>query len=150
MEWIDSGGFSDPEAAKETLLRQFADWDASLTGLVRDADGPLVPRELYAPPVEHRWPRVPGVALLGDAAHLMSPFAGEGADLAMLDGAGPAPAIVRHRDGTEKALAAYEEALFPRGVEKAGETAGSLEMLFGSEDPVAGLVSLRADAPQEG
>ncbi|MGW4921699.1 FAD-dependent oxidoreductase [Streptomyces parvulus] len=141
-DWLDSVDFSDAGAAAAAVLRRFDGWDESLTTLVADADGPLVPRKLHALPADHRWERVPGVTLLGDAAHLMSPFAGEGANLAMLDGAELGGALAAHGDDTEKALAAYEQDLFPRSGAKAAESAASLELLLGSGDPVGQLIAL--------
>jgi 2-polyprenyl-6-methoxyphenol hydroxylase-like FAD-dependent oxidoreductase len=135
-EWLDGIDFTDTEAAKARVLEHFADWDKSLRALLADADGQLVPRRIHALPVGHRWERVPGVTLLGDAAHLMSPFAGEGANLALLDGAELGLALAAHPHDTEAALTAYEEKLFPRSEAKAAESAAGGELLF------------RADAPQ--
>ncbi|WP_405962643.1 FAD-dependent monooxygenase [Streptomyces sp. NBC_00723] len=136
-EWADRIDFGDAEAAKGHVLEHFADWDKSLRALVADADGPLVPRLIHALPVGHRWDRVPGVTLLGDAAHLMSPFAGEGANLAMLDGAELGLALAAHPGEREAALAAYEEKLFPRGEAAAAASAHSSVALFAEDAPQA-------------
>ncbi|CAM5551776.1 Flavin-dependent monooxygenase OS=Streptomyces paromomycinus OX=92743 GN=GKJPGBOP_07815 PE=3 SV=1 [Streptomyces rimosus subsp. rimosus] len=66
----------------------------------------------------------------------MSLFAGEGADLAMLDGAELGRAVAAHPGDTEAALAAYEQALFPRSEAAAARSAANLQTRF------------RADAPQ--
>ncbi|WP_431873410.1 FAD-dependent oxidoreductase [Amycolatopsis sacchari] len=136
QDWLSGLDFTDTARAKAAVLAEFADWDESLRALIAEADGPLVRREIHALPVGHRWERVPGVTLLGDAAHVMSPFAGEGANLAMQDGAELGLALAAHPGDTEAALAAYERALFPRAEHAAAESARSMEIMF------------RADAPQ--
>lgn len=135
-EWLDGIDLTDAEAAKAYVLDHFTGWDKSLRALVADADGPLIPRRIHALPVGHHWQRVPGVTLLGDAAHLMSPFAGEGANLALLDGAELGLALTARPGDTEAALAAYEDKMFPRSERSADESARNGVLLF------------RADAPQ--
>ncbi|MET8029380.1 FAD-dependent oxidoreductase [Streptomyces avermitilis] len=134
------------DIAKKTLLTHFEDWDDRLRALIADADGALVPRLIHALPVDHRWERTPGVTLLGDAAHLMSPFAGEGANLALLDGAELATALAAHPADPESALTAYERSLFPRSHRSAGESAANLTFMFGP-DPVRKLVELMTSHP---
>lgn len=135
--WTASVDFTDHAAAKAAVLSHFDGWSDRLRALVADADGDLIPRLIHALPVEHSWPRVPGVTLLGDAAHLMSPFAGEGANLAMLDGAELGLALARHPDDVERALAAYEAELFPRSAELAAGSAQNLENCFRADAPAA-------------
>jgi 2-polyprenyl-6-methoxyphenol hydroxylase-like FAD-dependent oxidoreductase len=135
--WSTGGeiDFADTEKAKIALLEYFADWHEDFRGLITGADGALVPRPIHALPVGHQWDRIPGVTLVGDAAHLMSPFAGEGANLAMQDGAELALAIAANPGSAEDALAKYEQALFPRSAESADQSAQGLAMCFNPESP---------------
>jgi 2-polyprenyl-6-methoxyphenol hydroxylase-like FAD-dependent oxidoreductase len=125
---------NDPAATRARLLDLFADWAPNMRQLIADSEDRQVPRPVYALPVGHEWARVPGVTLVGDAAHLMSPFAGEGANLAMLDGAELATAIAEH-DDLETALLSYENAMFPRAARAARESADNLADSFAPDAP---------------
>lgn len=134
MAWIDSIDFSDPVAAKARVASEFDGWAPALTALITDADTDPVPRPIHALPIAHRWARVPGVTLLGDAAHLMIP-SGEGANLAMFDGAELGTAIAAHPGNVEAALAAYEKELFPRSASEAADAEGILDICLGLNAP---------------
>ena len=140
-EWIAGIDFTDAAAATARVAAEFDGWAPELTALITDGDTAPVPRAVYALPVGHRWDRVPGVTLLGDAAHLMSPFAGEGANLAMFDGAELGQAIAAHPGDIEAALTAYEKALFPRSESAAAEARRNQALLFDDRAP-AGYLAL--------
>ncbi|MEW1686962.1 NAD(P)/FAD-dependent oxidoreductase [Streptomyces sp. NPDC091265] len=134
-DWLSTIDFTTADAAKAALAGHFADWAPALRRLITDADGALMPRLIHALPVGHHWKRTPGITLLGDAAHLMSPFAGEGANLAMIDGADLGRALAAHPGDIEAALAAYEAPMFTRAERTAQATAESLEMIFNDQAP---------------
>lgn len=136
QDWVTASGidWDRPPAAREALLREFAGWAPALTDLIRECDDTIWPRPIYALPTGHTWDHRPGVTLLGDAAHLMSPFAGEGANLAMIDGADLAREILRHTDVNE-AITAYEQKMFPRGAKAAAASARSLNTMFADGPP---------------
>ncbi|MGE6744029.1 FAD-dependent oxidoreductase [Allorhizobium pseudoryzae] len=134
-EWTNSIYFSDPKAGLAQIASEFEGWAAPLTALITEGQTAPLLRPIYALPVDHRWSRVPGVTLLGDAAHLMSPFAGEGANLALFDGAELAKALVSSPGDLESALSEYEKHLFPRSTRIADETARNLSQFFGHDAP---------------
>lgn len=133
-DWIDSIDFSDPVTALARVAAEYDGWAPELTALITDGETAPVPRPIHALPIEHRWARVPGVTLLGDAAHLMIP-SGEGANLAMYDGAELAKAIAANPGNVEAALFAYEKDLFPRSAGEAAEAERILELCLGPKAP---------------
>lgn len=137
--WTDSVGTYDQAEILTRTAAEFDGWAPELTALVTDTDTAPVLRAINILPVGIRWDRVPGVTLIGDAAHLMSPFAGEGANLAMFDGSELGKSIAAHPDDTQAALAEYEQALFPRSEELAADSDRNQELLFGDDSPYSFL-----------
>ncbi|GGA83317.1 FAD-dependent oxidoreductase [Brucella endophytica] len=148
-EWIRSIDFGDTRCGLKHVSRQFEGWAPHLTAFITDSEAEPALRPVYALPVGLRWDRVPGVTLVGDAAHLMSPFAGEGANLAMYDGAELAKALIHHPGDIEAALTDYECDLFPRSSEVADASAQNLARFFGDAAPWS-VVEIFRDVPHGG
>jgi 2-polyprenyl-6-methoxyphenol hydroxylase-like FAD-dependent oxidoreductase len=144
-EWVAGLDFTDTGAATARVAAEFDGWTPELTALITDGETAPVPRTIYTLPDGHRWDRGPGVTLLGDAAHLMPP-AGEGANLAMLDGAELGQAIAAHPADIEAALTAYEEALFPRSEAEYADAHEILDLCLGDRAPF-GLIEFFTGAP---
>ncbi len=144
IEWVERIDFTDATGASAAVAAEFEGWAPELTALITDGETPPIARMIYALPDAHRWDRVPGVTLLGDAAHLMPP-SGEGANLAMFDGAELALAIAAHPDDIDAALADYEEAMFARSEAEAVDAHEIIELCLGDTAPF-GLIDFLTGA----
>ena len=145
--WIDMIDFRNPLKGLERIATEFDDWAPQLKALITNSETEPVVRPIYALPIGHQWKRVPGVTLLGDAAHLMSPFAGEGANLAIYDGAELGKAIHAHPNDIEAALEEYERALFPRSADIAEQTFRNHQRFFGAEAPQSVVEMFARNSP---
>jgi 2-polyprenyl-6-methoxyphenol hydroxylase-like FAD-dependent oxidoreductase len=104
---------------------------------------PIMP--LYMLPIGHSWEHKPGATLIGDAAHVMNPWAAEGVNLAMHDALDVSQAVTKAYETAPEDAASFQKALDPlieefervmaeRAKDKAEETCTNGQMMFGSED----------------
>lgn len=133
QDWQVAAGVAldDTAAVRAHLLKMFDGWDESLLHLIRHNDGGFTNRPVFVLPAPHAWEHVPGVTLLGDAAHLMPPV-GLGANLAMLDGADLAHALLAEST-VDDAVRAYESLMLPRSAQAAQDCAEALDGLLPPE-----------------
>lgn len=144
-DWFATSGipFGDPAAARARLIDLLPGWAPRITALIRACDDVVVPRSLTTLPAGLTWPSAPDVTLLGDAAHLMPPV-GEGANMALLDGALLGLALAAHPDDVPAALKEYEREMFERTAAAARMSAKMQELLM---SPDAGLRMLEFFQP---
>ena len=136
LDWHANLDLADVEAVRSSLLALFDGWAAPVLDLLRHGTA-FVHRPLHVLPVSHTWTHVPGVTLLGDAAHLMPPL-GAGANLAMLEGAELAESIAAGPEDLDETVRAFEEQMWARAARWAKITTAGLERLV-SPDPAEAL-----------
>ncbi|KAK5709934.1 hypothetical protein LTR17_019322 [Elasticomyces elasticus] len=132
-----AGLISDPPVLRAFLMQLYADWAPTITDLIRNSDDAFRLWPLYALPFESlSWESVPGISLIGDAAHLEIPD-GEGVNRALTDGVSLARSIVKHHEGGDFDLAVreYEAEMLPRvrGEIKSNEV--KIKLLWSSDAP---------------
>ncbi|GAM17671.1 hypothetical protein SAMD00019534_008460 [Acytostelium subglobosum LB1] len=128
---INQFEFPDKDTGRNFLLKKFEGWDEKLRDMIRFCDDDFTPRPIYALPVPHTWETKPGLTIIGDAAHLMSPFAGEGANLAMWDGCELALGIVnaiKNNTPILDVLQVFEKRMHAMCLDKAELSASNLEL----------------------
>lgn len=110
--WASVSGldFSDKVQLLEWFKKEYSDWSDIWYGLFEHMEVPAVPRPVYCMPLDQTWEAKTNVTLLGDAAHVMPPFAGEGANTSMLDALELSECLAsKHFDTLQEAISFYEQ-----------------------------------------
>jgi 2-polyprenyl-6-methoxyphenol hydroxylase-like FAD-dependent oxidoreductase len=132
--------FTSPATVRTELLREFGDFADEITDLFRAANDHFVARQIHALPVGHRWTHRSGLTLIGDAAHVMPPFGGEGVNAALLDATCLAQRLIEAAD-ISAAVIAFEEDMFER-VEEAAKESADAAATFLSHDSLAETLAM--------
>jgi 2-polyprenyl-6-methoxyphenol hydroxylase-like FAD-dependent oxidoreductase len=126
----------DLATVRKALSEQFHDWTPELTNAFSNAQGEATWRQLYMLPVGFTWPHKKGVTLLGDAAHLMSPFSGIGVNTAFHDALLLSRQIIDFAESgslgdLDNYIVNYEREMFVHAHRAQKHTEGSMnDMLF--------------------
>ncbi|WP_329134937.1 FAD-dependent monooxygenase [Streptomyces sp. NBC_01476] len=147
LDWYHAAGvdLGDTAAVRRFLLGEFAGWADTLLPFIADSES-FTNRAIQVLPAPLTWAHTPGATLLGDAAHVMSPFGGFGMNLALLDGAELAHALAEEPT-VDAAVARYETAMFARTGPLAVGANEALDRFFGAFDP-ADIPDQKASAHQ--
>jgi 2-polyprenyl-6-methoxyphenol hydroxylase-like FAD-dependent oxidoreductase len=145
---LDAASAQGEPETRAAVLEHFDGWAQQLRALVdtRGATG-FVVRPLWVLPSGHEWDAAPGghATLLGDAAHLMVPFAGAGANLAMADGADLGLALAKAKTPAELAdrVGEYETAMRERARQEWEMSMQNMDTFLSDRAPGAAVEKMK-------
>jgi 2-polyprenyl-6-methoxyphenol hydroxylase-like FAD-dependent oxidoreductase len=130
--WAKESGidFNDKAQVIAWFHEYYKGWDEMWLELFENATTAFIPRPQYCMPPGQTWEAQPNLTLLGDAAHLMPPYAGEGVNMAMLDALELSQCLLNPEySDTLGAISAYEKQMRSRASATAEDTLASTEIL---------------------
>ena len=115
--------YSDNAQLLAWFKTEYSGWSSIWYELFENAATPCVPRPIYCMPLDQTWDALPNLTMLGDAAHVMPPFAGEGANVAMLDALELSECLTSDKyDTLQEAISFYETNMRKRAAIAARES----------------------------
>lgn len=142
--WVTESGidFADKAQVFEWFKQAFGNWNSQWQELFASDEIWFVPRPQYHYPLDQKWGALPNITMLGDAAHRMPPYAGEGVNMAMQDAYELADCLTNKAFTSIKdAIAAYEKQMLQRASTITQATLASTEMLH-SDGAIGKMIQL--------
>ncbi|HEY4075310.1 MAG TPA: FAD-dependent monooxygenase [Rhizomicrobium sp.] len=128
--------FDQPAQVRGECLNLFTEWAPDILELLRASNNLFLPRPLYTFSPQQAWASQPDATLLGDAAHVMPPFTGKGANYAMLDALELADALTNGQfPDIASAIRHYDTTLLARMADAIGDTLSSQDALMAPDAP---------------
>ncbi len=110
--------------------KEFAEWGDIWHQLFKSDTTNFVVRPQYCMPLDQTWDAHSNITLLGDAAHWMPPYAGEGVNMAMLDALELSECLTNSAfPDVQAAIAGYEKQMLARFAEVGKTTMQQTESL---------------------
>ncbi|WP_158826648.1 FAD-dependent oxidoreductase [Mucilaginibacter lacusdianchii] len=149
--WIKESGidFNNKQQVLQWFKHAFSSWSNVWQELFLSDDLWFIPRPQYHYPLNQHWEPIANLTMIGDAAHRMPPYAGEGVNMAMQDAMELATHLTSNEYATVKeAIAAYEKQMLERASAITKITLDSTAMMHG-EDAVNKLLDMFKGTEQE-
>ena len=107
--------FSDKTQLLKWFKKEYSEWSSIWYELFENTATPFIPRPIYCMPLDQAWEALPNLTILGDAAHVMPPFAGEGVNMAMRDALELSGCLTSDKYKTLlEAVSVYEASMYKR------------------------------------
>ena len=142
--WVAASGidFKNKKSVEAWFKAQFGSWHLMYQELLASDEVSIVPRPMYHFPFDQTWKSLPNLTMLGDAAHRMPPYAGEGVNMAMQDAFELAECLTNNEfENTKDAVAKYEVQMQKRASEVTQDTLQNTEIIH-SDDAIEKMVAM--------
>lgn len=130
--WLANSGIdlTDRAAVGVWFASEFAEWSQEWKELFATDELTMAPRVWYHFPLDQCWTALHNLTMIGDAAHRIPAYAGEGANQALADALELYEALCgKEFETTRQAIASFEKKMLKRFVSSAEESLRNTEGL---------------------